>query len=72
MRSQQINKLISLKCNDVINKKKNNLDYIVRTIPYGYALDKKTRKLIIDKNSSHVVYTIFDLYDKGYGFTTIA
>ena len=72
MRSQQINKLISLKCNEVINKKKSNLEYIGRTIPYGYALDKKTRKLIIDKNSSHVVYTIFDLYDKGYGFTTIA
>ena len=72
MKNQRLSKLISIKCNEVIKAKKDRLEYIGRTIPYGYVLDKVTRKLVIDKKSSHVVFTIFDLYDKGYGFTTIA
>lgn len=72
MKNLQRNELISKKCNEVIENKKKELKYIGRTIPYGYKIDKKNKQLIKDKNSSHVVYTIFDLYDKGYGFTTIA
>ena len=72
MRTPQTRELISIKCREKLEKKKQNLEYIGKSIPYGYILDKTCNKLIIDKKTSHVVYTIFDLYDKGYGFTTIA
>ena len=72
MKSVQTRELIKIKCNEVINRKKDNLEYIGTNAPYGYILDKSSNQLKIDKKCSHVIYTIFDLYDKGYGFTTIA
>lgn len=72
MRSPQVRELISQRCNEAVNSKKNSYQYIGRCVPYGYKLDKKSGQLIIDQKVSNIVYTIFDLYDKGYGFTTIA
>ena len=72
MRTLVQRKLISDKCNEAIQKKKKQKMYVGSLAPYGYIIDKKTRNLIIDKNVSHVIFLIFDLYDKGYGLTYIA
>ena len=72
MKNQQLRQLISKRCREEINKKKNKMQYIGVVAPYGYSINLEEHKLYIDKNCSHVVFTIFDLYDKGYGFTTIA
>lgn len=55
----------------LLDRKEKNI-YIGSFVPYGYIKDKKSKKLVIDKKTAPIVYTIFDLYDKGYGFTTIA
>ena len=72
MKNQQLNQLISKKCREKIDDNKSKKLYIGVFAPYGYTLDRKKKQLFIDKKCSHVVFTIFDLYDKGYGFTTIA
>lgn len=72
MRSRELVDSITKSCNETRNKKKDNLQYIGVVAPYGYILDKKNKKLIIDKKCAFIVYLIFNLYDKGYGFTTIA
>lgn len=61
---------IALGRNKDLDQKKENLQYIGRTIPYGYK--KINNQLVPDKECSHIVYLIFDLYDKGYSNTKIA
>lgn len=70
MKTVETRKLISKMRNKDIEKKKENLEYIGRTIPYGYL--KNNKRLVIDKNTSHIVYLIYDLYDKGCSYTQIA
>lgn len=70
MKTVETRNLISKMRNKDIEKKKENLEYIGRTIPYGYL--KINRKLAIDKQTSHIVYLIYDLYDKGFSYTQIA
>ena len=48
----------------------NEKKYIGRYSPYGYLL--KERILYIDKETSHIVFLIFDLFDKGYTYTQIS
>lgn len=70
MKTAETRRLISQMRNLDIKQKKENLEYIGRTIPYGYL--KENKQLIIDKETSHIVYLIFDLYDKGCSYTQIA
>lgn len=72
MRTAKQKKNISDKCKESIQIKKIKKFYIGSMAPYGYILDKNNKKLLIDKNVSHIVYLIFDLYEKGYGLTYIA
>lgn len=72
MRTAEQKKNISDKCKESIQIKKSKKFYIGSMAPYGYILDKNNKKLLIDKNVSHIVYLIFDLYEKGYGLTYIA
>lgn len=72
MRTAKQKKNISDKCKESIQIRKNKKFYIGSMAPYGYILDKNNKKLLIDKNVSHIVYLIFDLYEKGYGLTYIA
>ena len=51
-------------------KRMDNYEYIGSFVPYGYI--KKEKKLVPDKETSHIVYLIFDLYDKGCSNTQIA
>lgn len=70
MKTAETRKLISKMRNKDIETKKEKLEYIGRTVPYGYL--KENKKLILDKKTSHVVYLIYDLYDKGCSYTQIA
>lgn len=70
MRRQETKELIRIKRNEDIKVKKEKGLYIGRTVPYGYKLVDK--KLIIDKETSHIVFLIYNLYDKGYTNTQIA
>lgn len=72
MRTAQMRKNISNGCQRVIKNGKEKKQYIGVRAPYGYQLDKNTKKLVIDKKTAFIVYLIFDLYDKGLGLTTIA
>jgi len=65
-------KNISNGCQRVLKNGKEKKQYIGVRAPYGYQLDKNTKKLVIDKKTAFIVYLIFDLYDKGLGLTTIA
>jgi site-specific DNA recombinase len=41
--------------------------------PYGYKKSSEGKNhLIVDSNTAHIVREIFDLYKKGYGYTSIA
>lgn len=70
MKTVETKKKISLGRNKDIQTKKEKREYIGRFAPYGYVI--KNNQLIEDKECSHVVYTIFDLYDKGFSNTKIA
>lgn len=70
MKTMETRQLISKMRNKDLEEKKERLEYIGRTIPYGYL--KVNKGLIPDKNTSHIVYLIFDLYDKGCSYTQIA
>ena len=70
MRTVETKIKISLGRNKDIKIKKENNQYIGRFAPYGYVI--KNNKLLIDEECSHVVYTIFDLYDKGFSNSKIA
>lgn len=72
MRTAQEKVNIAKGCQRALLERKQNNLYIGSYVPYGYKRDKKINKLVIDKKTAPIVYTIFDLYDKGYGFTTIA
>ena len=72
MRTAQTKELISSKCRESLIKRKSDKVYIGSFNPYGYIKNTKTKQLILDKNTASIVYQIFDLYDKGYGYTTIA
>lgn len=72
MRSRELIDSITAKRNETIELKKQKLEYIGSMAPYGYIIDKDTKKLIIDKNSCFIVYLIYSLFDMGYGFTYIA
>lgn len=72
MRSQELVNNITKACYETRQRKKDNLQYIGVLFPYGYILDKISKKLVIDKKCAFIVYLIFNLYDKGYGFTSIA
>ena len=72
MRSRELVNHITKKCNETIKRKMDNLQYIGVKAPYGYLINKKEHKLEIDKNCAFIVYLIFNLYDKGFGFTSIA
>lgn len=51
-------------------RKMDNREYIGVHTPYGYK--KINNSLIPDKETSHVIYLIFDLYDKGCSNTQIS
>ena len=72
MRSRELVNHITKKCNETRKRKMDNLQYIGVKAPYGYLINKKEHKLEIDKNCAFIVYLIFNLYDKGFGFTSIA
>ena len=72
MRTAQQIKNICDGCQRAIIRGKSNKEYISVSTPYGYKIDRKARKLVIDKKVAFIVYLIFDLYDKGLGLTTIA
>ena len=40
--------------------------------PYGYSIDKETRKLKIEKSQARGVQKLFELYNKGYDYDAIA
>lgn len=40
--------------------------------PYGYSIDKETRKLKINKSEARGVQKLFELYNKGYDYDAIA
>lgn len=52
-------------------KKEQGL-WVSSTTPYGYKVDKETRKLIPDEEESKVVVLIKDLFLEGYSCTDIA
>lgn len=70
MKTVETRNLISKMRNKDIEKKKEKLEYIGRALPYGYLL--KSRQLVPDNLTSHIVYLIYDLYDKGCSYTQIA
>ncbi len=70
MKTAETRNLISKMRNKDIEKKKEKLEYIGRAIPYGYL--KNNKKLVIDKQTSHIVHLIYDLYDKGCSYSQIA
>lgn len=72
MRSRELVNSITSKCLETRKKKMDNLLYIGVKAPYGYVFNKEEKKLEIDKNCAFIVYLIFNLYDKGIGFTSIA
>lgn len=70
MKTVETRNLISKMRNKDIEQKKEKLEYIGRAVPYGYIL--KSRQLVPDNETSHIVYLIYDLYDKGCSYTQIA
>lgn len=70
MRSQQQIENIKNGVLKTKTKKMENMEYIGVLIPYGYT--KLNNILVPNKETSHIVYLIFDLYDKGCSNTQIA
>lgn len=70
MKTAETRILISKMRNKDIEMKKEKLEYIGRSVPYGYI--NVNKQLVPDKNTSHIVYLIYDLYDKGCSYTQIA
>ena len=70
MKTVETKMLISKMRNIDLKNKKERMEYIGKTEPYGYL--KKNRKLVKNPETSHIVYLIYDLYDKGCSFTQIA
>lgn len=55
------------------NEKKKCGKYVGSLVSYGYIRNpQNVGYIMIDKNCSHVVYLIFDLYDKGLSHSRIA
>ena len=45
--------------------KKQNGEFVGKLAPYGYIKDPKDKhKFLIDKNVSHIIRKIFDIYHK--------
>lgn len=66
---EQINNIKNGRQKDLEKRMQNN-EYCGSLAPYGYTLINK--RLVIDKNVSHIVYLIYDLFYCGYTYTKIA